>query len=168
MVHSTETGHRVSPGKGERSRLRLKRVISQLFELSEELSVIRNSLQEASRVATDHDELLNIFLSIKEIDIIRITLLYEYELLDTSAIVQTEHLSLYYDRRLAILLMTKEQILGHYEELQGCVKHIMYKEVLQGIDRAAEVIDSALRLFDDIIEVLDQRVMEQRSDETMH
>jgi len=148
--------------------LKLKRVISQLFELSEELGAIRNSLQEASRVVTDHDELLNIYLSIKEIDIIRITLLYEYELLDTSAVVQTEHLSLYYDRRLEILLMTKEQILGHYEELQGCSKHITYKEALQGIYRAAEVIDSASRLLDDITEMLDQHIMKQRSDKTMH
>jgi len=119
-------------------------------------------------VVTDHDELLNIYLSIKEIDIIRITLLYEYELLDTSAVVQTEHLSLYYDRRLEILLMTKEQILGHYEELQGCSKHITYKEALQGIYRAAEVIDSASRLLDDITEMLDQHIMKQRSDKTMH
>ncbi|MBW2318741.1 MAG: hypothetical protein JRD47_02990 [Deltaproteobacteria bacterium] len=148
--------------------MKLKRVISQLFELSEELGAIRNSLQEASRVVTDHDELLNIYLSIKEIDIIRITLLYEYELLDTSAVVQTEHLSLYYDRRLEILLMTKEQILGHYEELQGCSKHITYKEALQGIYRAAEVIDSASRLLDDITEMLDQHIMKQRSDKTMH
>jgi len=148
--------------------LKLKRVISQLFELSEELGAIRNSLQEASRVVTDHDELLNIYLSIKEIDIIRITLLYEYELLNTSAVVQTEHLSLYYDRRLEILLMTKEQILGHYEELQGCSKHITYKEALQGIYRAAEVIDSASRLLDDITEMLDQHIMKQRSDKTMH
>ena len=148
--------------------MKLKRVISQLFELSEELGAIRNSIQEASRVVTDHDELLNIYLSIKEIDIIRITLLYEYELLDTSAVVQTEHLSLYYDRRLEILLMTKEQILGHYEELHGCSKHITYKEALQGIYRAAEVIDSASRLLDDITEVLDQHIMKQRSDKTMH
>jgi len=148
--------------------LKLKRVISQLFELSEELGAIRNSIQEASRVVTDHDELLNIYLSIKEIDIIRITLLYEYELLDTSAVVQAEHLSLYYDRRLEILLMTKEQILGHYEELQGCSKHITYKEALQGIYRAAEVIDSASRLLDDITEMLDQHIMKQRSDKTMH
>ncbi|MBW2195515.1 MAG: hypothetical protein JRF28_10705 [Deltaproteobacteria bacterium] len=148
--------------------MKLKRVISQLFELSEELGAIRNSLQEASRVVTDHDELLNIYLSIKEIDIIRITLLYEYELLNTSAVVQTEHLSLYYDRRLEILLMTKEQILGHYEELQGCSKHITYKEALQGIYRAAEVIDSASRLLDDITEMLDQHIMKQRSDKTMH
>ena len=148
--------------------MKLKRVISQLFELSEELGAIRNSLQEASRVVTDHDELLNIYLSIKEIDIIRITLLYEYELLDTSAVVQTEHLSLYYDRRLEILLMTKEQILGYYEELQGCSKHITYKEALQGIYRAAEVIDSASRLLDDITEMLDQHIMKQRSDKTMH
>jgi len=119
-------------------------------------------------VVTDDDELLNIYLSIKEIDIIRITLLYEYELLDTSAVVQAEHLSLYYDRRLEILLMTKEQILGHYEELQGCSKHITYKEALQGIYRAAEVIDSASRLLDDITEMLDQHIMKQRSDKTMH
>ena len=148
--------------------MKLKRVISQLFELSEELGAIRNSLQEASRVVTDHDELLNIYLSIKEIDIIRITLLYEYELLNTSAVVQTEHLPLYYDRRLEILLMTKEQILGHYEELQGCSKHITYKEALQGIYRAVEVIDSASRLLDDITEMLDQHIMKQRSDKTMH
>ncbi len=148
--------------------MKLKRVISQLFELSEELGAIRNSIQEASRVVTDHDELLNIYLSTKEIDIIRITLLYEYELLDTSAVVQAEHLSLYYDRRLEILLMTKEQILGHYKELQGCSKHITYKEALQGIYRAAEVIDSALRLLDDITEVLDRHIMKQRSDKTMH
>ena len=148
--------------------MKLKKIISQLFELSEELVAIRNSLQEASRAATNHDELLNISLSIKEIDIIRITLLYEYELLDTSAVVQTEHLSLYYDRRLEILLMTKEQILGHYKELQGWTKHITYNEVLHEIYRAPEVIASALRLLDDIIEVLNQHIMKQRSDKTMH
>ena len=99
--------------------MELSSLIPQLFEQSEKLLAIRNNLRKMLEVAEGQNHQRCLSLVIKDIDLIRLTVLYEYELLDTSRIVQDEFIHLYYGRRLEILQLSREQIRGHYDGLEG-------------------------------------------------
>jgi hypothetical protein len=148
--------------------LELSSLISQLFEQSEKLLAIRNNLRKMIEVAEGQKDQHRLSLAIKDIDLIRLTLLYEYELLDTSRIVQDEFIPLYYARRLEILRLAREQIRGHYDGLEGLCGGITHKQELREIDKAMEIVQSSLRLFDDIIGTLEQDIVIEGEQQTRH
>jgi hypothetical protein len=148
--------------------LELTSLISQLFEQSEKLLAIRNNLWKMVEVPERQNHRHCLALVVKDIDLIRLTLLYEYELLDTSRIVQDEFIHLYYGRRLEILLLSREQIRRHYDGLEGLCGGITHKQELREIDKAMEIVQSSLRLFDDIIRTLEQDIVIEAGQHTRH
>jgi hypothetical protein len=113
---------------GTRKMLKLDNIILQLFEQSEELFVIRNNLLKMVELSNEEADQYHVSLLIKEIDLIRLTLLHEYELLDMSRIVQEEYTHLYYARRIEILQLSTQQIGRHFETLEGLCAAITHKE----------------------------------------
>ena len=148
--------------------MELSSLISQLFEQSEKLLAIRNKLRKMVEVREGQNDQHRLSLVIKEIDLIRLTLLYEYELLDTSRIVQDEFIHLYYARRLEILRLAREQIRGHYDGLEGLCGGMMHKQELREINHAKEIVQSSLRLFDDIVRTLEQEIVIEAEQQTRH
>ena len=148
--------------------MELSSLISQLFEQSEKLLAIRNKLRKMVEVREGQNDQHRLSLVIKDIDLIRLTLLYEYELLDTSRIVQDEFIHLYYARRLEILRLAREQIRGHYDGLEGLCGGMMHKQELREINHAMEIVQSSLRLFDDIIRTLEQEIVIEGEQQTRH
>ena len=148
--------------------MELTSLISQLFERSEELLATRNNLQAMIELSNDQNDQYRLSLVIKEIDLIRLTVLHEYELLDTSRIVQDEFIHLYYARRLEILQLSRDQIRGHYDGLEGLCGRITHKQGLHEIDNAKEIIQSSLQLFDDIIRILEQDIVIEAENQTRH
>jgi len=148
--------------------LELSSLISQLFEQSEKLLAIRNNLRKMVEVPEGQNDQHRLSLVIKDIDSIRLTVLYEYELLDTSRIVQDEFIHLYYGRRLEILRLSREQIRGHYDGLEGLCGGITDKQDLREIDNAKEIVQSSLQLFDDIIRTLEQDILIEADQQTKH
>jgi hypothetical protein len=160
--------HYNSSNSWKADNLELSSLISQLFEQSEKLLAIRNNLRKMVEVAEGQNDQHRLSLVIKEIDLIRLTLLYEYELLDTSRIVQDEFIHLYYGRRLEILRLAREQIHGHYDGLEGLCSGIMHKQALREINHAKEIVQSSLRLFDDIVRTLEQEIVIEAEQQTRH
>ena len=150
------------------NNLELSSLISQLFEESEKLLAIRNNLRKMVEVPEGQNDQHRLSLVIKDIDSIRLTVLYEYELLDTSRIVQDEFIHLYYGRRLEILRLSREQIRGHYDGLEGLCGGITDKQDLREIDNAKEIVQSSLQLFDDIIRTLEQDILIEAERQTRH
>ncbi len=154
--------------KRKANNLELNSLISQLFEQSEELLLIRNNLRKTIELPDDQNDQYRLSLFIKEIDLIRVTVLYEYELLDTSRIVRDEFIHLYYARRPKILRLSRDQIRGHYDRLKGLCGCITYKQGLHEIDNAKKIVHSSLHLFDDIIRTLEQDIVIEAHDKTRH
>ena len=148
--------------------MELSSLISQLFEQSEKLLAIRNNLRKMVEVPEGQNDQHRLSLIIKDIDSIRLTVLYEYELLDTSRIVQDEFIHLYYGRRLETLRLSREQIRGHYDGLEGLCGSITDKQDLREIDNAKEIVQSLLRLFDDIIRTLEEDILIEADQQTRH
>jgi hypothetical protein len=148
--------------------LELSSLTSQLFEQSEKLLVIRNNLRKMVEVPEGQNDQHRLSLVMKDIDLIRLTVLYEYELLDTSRIVQDEFIHLYYARRLEILRLSREQIRGHYNGLEGLCGGITHEQELREIDNAKEIVQSSLRLFDEIIRALEQDIVIEAEQQTRH
>jgi hypothetical protein len=148
--------------------LELSSLISQLFEQSEKLLVIRNNLRKMLEIPEGQDNRHRLSLVIKDIDLIRLTVLYEYELLDTSRIVQDEFIHLYYARRLEIFRLSREQMRGYYNGLEGLCGSITHKQELREIDNAKEIVQSSLRLFDEIIRTLEQDIVIEAEQQTRH
>ncbi|MDY6839353.1 MAG: hypothetical protein SWH78_15415 [Thermodesulfobacteriota bacterium] len=143
-------------------------LISQLFEASEGLLATRDNLQALVARTTDQDDRLRLSLVMREIDVIRLTLLYEYELLDTSHIVQEAFIHLYYARRLEILQLSREQIRGHCDGLDGRVSGMKDEEALREITHAREIVQASLRCMDDIIRALGQDIVVEGKQQTRH
>ncbi len=152
----------------EKIGLELTNLISQLFEHSEELLATRNNLQAMIELCNDQNDQYRLSLVIKEIDLIRLTVLYEYELLDTSHIVQEEFINLYYARRLEILQLSRGQIRGHYDGLERLCGAIRYEQGLNEINHAKEIIQASLRLIDNIISTLEQDILTEAKEQTRH
>jgi hypothetical protein len=152
----------------EKIGLELTRLISQLFERSEALLATRNNLQAVIELCNDQTDQYRLSLVIKEIDLIRLTVLYEYELLETSHIVQEEFINLYYARRLEILQLSREQVRGHYDGLEGLCGGIRDEQGLNEIDHAKEIIQASLGLIDDIIRTLEQGIVIEAKEQTRH
>jgi hypothetical protein len=148
--------------------LELSSLIPQLFEQSEKLLAIRNNLRKMVEVPEGQNDQHPLSLVIKDIDLIRLTVLYEYELLDTSRIVQDEFIHLYYGRRLEILQLSREQIRGHYDGLEGLHGGVTHEQELREINHAKEIVQSSLRLFDDIIQTLEQHIVREAEQQTRH
>ncbi len=148
--------------------MELSSLIPQLFEQSEKLLAIRNNLRKMVEVGEGQNHRHRLSLVIKDIDLIRLTVLYEYELLDTSRIVQDEFIHLYYGRRLEILRLSREQMRGHYDGLEGLYGGIRDKQELREINHAKEIVQSSLRLFDDIIRTLEQGIVIEAEQHTRH
>ena len=148
--------------------MELSSLIPQLFEQSEKLLAIRNNLRKMLEVAEGQNHQRCLSLVIKDIDLIRLTVLYEYELLDTSRIVQDEFIHLYYGRRLEILQLSREQIRGHYDGLEGLHGGVTHEQELREINHAKEIVQSSLRLFDDIIQTLEQHIVREAEQQTRH
>ena len=148
--------------------LELTKLISQLFERSEALLATRNNLQAVIELCNDQNDQYRLSLVIKEIDLIRLTVLYEYELLDTSHIVKEEYINLYYARRLEILQLSREQVRGHYDGLEGLCGGIRHEQGLNEIDHAKEIIQASLGLIGDIIRTLEQDVVIEAKEQTRH
>ena len=146
----------------------LTSLISEVFEQSEALLTVRNNLQALIKRATDQNDRFGLSLVIKEIDLIRLTLLYEYELLDTSHIVQEEFINLYYARRLEILKLSREQIRGHYDGLAGLCVGMRHEDALSQIALAREVVQVSLRLMDEIVRTLEQDIVIEGKQQTRH
>ena len=147
--------------------MELANLISQLFEQSEKLLATRNNLQKMIEL-NDQTDQYRLSLVIKEIDLIRLTVLYEYELLDTSRIVHEEFMNLYYARRLEILYLSREQICGHYDGLEGLCGGIRHEQGLNEVDKAKEIIQASLRLINDIIRTLEKDIVIEAKEQTRH
>ena len=148
--------------------MELSSLMSQLFEQSEKLLVVRNNLREIIEVPEGPEDEYRLSLVIKDIDLIRLIVLYEYELLDTSHIVQDEFIDLYCDRRLEILCLSREQIRGHYNGMEGLCGGITHKQGLREIDRAKKIVRSSLQLFDDLIRTLERDIVVEGRGQTRH
>lgn len=142
--------------------------ISELFEQSEKLLATRNNLQKMVELSNVQNDQYRLSLVIKEIDLIRLTVLYEYELLDTSRVVQEEFINLYYARRLEILHLSREQIRGHYDGLEGLCGGIRHKQGLNEVDNAKEIVQASLRLIDHIIRTIEQDIVIEAKEQTRH
>ncbi len=104
----------------------------------------------------------------KEIDIVRITLLYEYELLDTGNIVLDAYASSYYARRVEILRMTVEQIRGHTRELGGIRQSTSHEQARQVMDEGMKNMKAAGQILDRVIDRFEQRILKESDKQTTH
>jgi hypothetical protein len=142
--------------------------ISQLFDNSERLHAVRSDLLKIADSISGHSEKLRIILSIKAIDLMRIMLLYEYELLDTSHVIQDDYVSSYYARRIEILVMAKEQISGQLKELEDLRRQIYHTRASDCIDQAGGIIGSSLRVVNDTVTFLENEIVAAGTDRTKH
>jgi hypothetical protein len=145
-----------------------EKCVLKLFDHSEELRVLRSDLLKTLDSIREKSERLQIVLFIKIVDLMRIMFLHEYELLDTSHIIQKDYMSSYYARRMEILIMTKAQISGHLKELEDLRDQISYPQALDCIDRAGGILSSSLQIVQDTIEVLENRIVASGMKRTKH
>lgn len=145
-----------------------KDYISRLFDYCEQLYTVRADLTKAHDGVGDYLEQQHIGLSIKTVDLIRAMLLYEYELLDTSYVIQDEFLSSYYARRVEILVMTEEQIQGRSEELTALRHRISCPAALDCLDRATVLAALSVELLGDVVGLLQDHIMTRGQRETRH
>ena len=82
--------------------------------------------------------------------------------------MQDEFIHLYYARRLEILRLSREQIRGHYDGLKGLCGGIAHEQELREINHAKGIVQSSLRLFDDIIQTLEQSIVIEAEQQTRH
>ena len=142
--------------------------ISLLFDNAERLYPIRSDLVKIADAVHGRSEQLAIILSVKVVDLMRITLLYEYELLDTSHVIRDDYVSSYYARRIDILVMTKEQILGHLKELQDLQRQISLASASDCIDQACEIIESSLHVVNETVAFLEKDIVAAGAGQTKH
>ena len=147
--------------------MKFEETVIKLFELSEDLRSTRDRLVSLAKAIND-PERLYLVGSVKEIDIVRATLLGQYELLDTSRIVKPEYLAAYYTRRLEILEMTRRQLSVHVEEIVAIGRATQAAEVLKEIERASNQVRWSMDSLDAVIGILKDRTMGEGSDRTLH
>jgi hypothetical protein len=75
---------------------------------------------------------------------------------------------LYYARRLEILQLSREQIRGHHDGLEGLCGGIGHEQGLNEIDHAKEIIQVSLWLMDDIISTLKKDILIEAKEQTRH
>jgi hypothetical protein len=143
-------------------------ITSALFEKTEDLVEVRHRLSQALDSTEDPRDQCLIPMAIRQLDIVRITLLYEYELLDTSNIIQEEYLTSYFARRIEILQMTREQLLGHCRELQKMADHMGRTVGREQIERCLDIILSSQQCLDRIVKSLEQNIVLHRERHTTH
>ena len=146
----------------------LGELISSLYDLTEALMRVRQRLSEILGNAGGTTDEPLITFAVKEIDIVRISLLYEYELLDTGNVVLDAYVSSYYARRVEILRMTGEQVRGHKQELEQIRKTIFHDEARKLIAQGTEIVHTACELLDSVIENIEQRILRDRDSQTTH
>jgi hypothetical protein len=148
--------------------MRFEEMVLNLFDVSEDLRSMRDELIRITEDLPDGPEFLRLVCAIKEIDIVVVTLLAQYELLDTIAIVQSQLLSDYYARRLEILEMTRPRLESHVDELVAIGDRIEIGQGAAWIDRATQRVRSAIAVIDTIMENLRSRTMAAAKDQTLH
>ncbi len=148
--------------------MKLNTVISKLFERSEELFTSRNKLVRIIEAAGLEEEQYNLSLLVKDLDLVRLIILHEYELLDTSSVVREDYVSVYYARRLEILQLSRQQLSRHYEVVKGICGHVNHKEALCEIQEAGKIIQASLRLFDRVIVLLEEDMIVEAKDLIKH
>lgn len=142
--------------------------ILKLFDNAERLRVLRSDLLTIADSIGGHSERLRLLLIIKTIDLLRIMLLYEYELLDTSPIIQNDCVSSYYARRIEILGMAREQIIGHLNELEDLRRQISSPQASDRIEQAGGIIRSSLQVVNDTVAFLENEIVAAGIDRTKH
>lgn len=147
--------------------MKLEQAVADLFEHSEALRVVRDRLASTMK-GVDVLDRFQIACVVKEIDIVRVMLLGEYELLDTARIVDPEHLPAYHARRLEILEMTAAQLQIHSNEIASLSTELEEARVVHWKTTAVDLITSARTVIDRIITLLGREAMSERSDHTVH
>ena len=146
----------------------LEDTIQKLFYHAESLAGIRHTLAEILHgVRGDHDESV-IILGIKEIDLVRTMLLYEYELLDTASIISDSYHLSYYARRLEILRMTVKQIQSHHNVFYEKTGQLDSKKAKEAVSRGADILLSSIKNLGKIIDSLEQSIIMEKKDRTTH
>lgn len=148
--------------------MKFEEMVLNLFDVSEDLRSMRDELIRITEELPDGPEFLRLVCAVKEIDIVVVTLLAQYELLDTIAIVQSQLLSDYYARRLEILEMTRPRLESHVVELVAIGDRIEIGQGAAWIDRAIQRVRSAIAVIDTIMENLRSRTMAAAKDQTLH
>ena len=148
--------------------MKFEEAVVKLFEFSEDLRSMRDELVSVADTMANGVERIHIICAIKEIDIIRVMLLGQYELLDTSRIVQVEYLAAYYERRLEILEMTRSQLAVHADEMVAIGGVIESGRAVEWIERASRQVRSSIQIVDAIVGLLESRAMAAAKDQTLH
>jgi hypothetical protein len=139
-----------------------------LFHQTEEMAEVRGRLSEILTQVEDTPDGTLVAFAIKEIDIVRIMLLYEYELLDTAHIILEEYLSAYYARRIEIERMTVLQIQGRKRELTELRGHIVHENGRKILETAAEILAKTDHLLGQVIDELEQHVINDKDGNIVH
>ena len=148
--------------------MKFEETILRLFDISEDLHSMRDELIRITEKLVDGPEFLRLVCAVKEIDIVAVTLLGQYELLDTTPIVQSQHLSDYYARRLEILEMTRPRLESHVDELVAIGDRIDIAQAAAWIGRATQQVRSSIQVIDSIMETLRGWTMAAAKDQTVH
>lgn len=146
----------------------LDEAIYSFFHQTEEMAQVRRLLSEILKQIEGTQDGTMVAFAIKEIDIVRIMLLYEYELLDTAHIIPEEYLSTYYARRIEIERMTAIQIQGHRRELTELQDHIRDENARKIIETAMEMLAKADNLLGLMIDRLKQHVINEKNEKIVH
>ncbi len=105
---------------------------------------------------------------VKDIDLVRLIMLHEYELLDTSHVVRPDYMILYYARRLEILQLSRHQLSLSCEVMKDIRGYVKHKEALSEIDNAKKIVQASLRLLGRVIGILEQDIVVEAEDQMKH
>jgi hypothetical protein len=148
--------------------MKLEEAVSRLFECSEDLRSVRHELVSTVERETSGPSRLQVSCAVKEIDIVRVTLLGEYELLDTAQIVRPEYRPAYFARRLEILQMTKAQLGIHLDELMAIGSNVQEAGIIHWLEGAGSLVRSSIEVIDTIMDILRDEATTDRKGETLH
>jgi hypothetical protein len=151
-----------------RPEMKLEEAVLRLFDYSEKLRSVRHELVSTVEGEISGSYRLQVSCAVKEIDIVRVTLLGEYELLDTVQIVRPEYRSAYFARRLEILRMTKAQLGIHLDEMIALGGSIQEAEIVHWIEVAGDLVRSSIEVVDTILDILGGEAIADRKGHTLH
>lgn len=147
--------------------MKLEEAVVRLFESAEDLRSTRDDLIQVGKEMNE-PERLHVLAAVKEIDIVRVTLLGQHELLDTSNIIRPQYLFDYYARRLEILEPTRDQLLLHVREIVAIGRNAQDPQAVRKMEQARVQVDSSIEIIDAIIGILKDRSLAEGKDRILH
>jgi hypothetical protein len=135
---------------------------------SKRLTTIRNSLYEISQWERNCDERYAIQFCVFEMDIVYSSIIREYELLDTSNIIDQGYLGYYFSRRIETLTTSRMTIDICREGLEDMAEVIKDRLTLSKINRAKSTVDWSLSIIDQCLTVLYEHTTWESTLYTIH